>query len=508
MTLLMKRREFLTLLGGLAASSVLQPIDALAQEAFVPDVEIMLTAREDQVAIFSGAKTDVYRYTGKVLKGDATNLSNIEGSYLGPILRLQSGQKLRVIFNNELPEASIIHWHGMFAPEKMDGHPMYAIGPQQQFVYEFVVTNRAGTYRFHPHPHQRTGQQVMMGLAGLLIVSDKEEQALSLPGGEYDLPIVIQDRSYSDDNQFLYVAQGGMMGMMQRMMGFLGDQIMVNGKPNYKLSIASGAYRLRLLNGSNSRIYKLAWSNGMPMQVIASDGGLLPEPVQRDYLMLAPGERYDLWVDFSTVKPGSEMYLKHLPIQGPTGHGGMMRGGMSLSELPMDEEFNILQVSVNKTVGNKAVLPKRLSTVQKYRQQDAKVQRIFNLTMQHMKPGINNRSFDMLEVADDEVVKFNDLELWEFRNDGMNGMMTGHPMHLHNVQYQIIERSVHKNYEQSWNSVKDGYVDSGWKDTVLLMPGERAKILVKFDNYKGLYLYHCHNLEHAALGMMRNYLVK
>jgi FtsP/CotA-like multicopper oxidase with cupredoxin domain len=125
----------------------------------------------------------------------------IPDSYLGPILRLRKGQKVRIRFSNALAEPTIVHWHGLDMPSAMDGHPHSAIDPRREFIYEFEVTNRAGTYWYHPHPHNRTGPQVYNGLAGLLLISDDEERALNLPGGSDELVCVLQDRSFDARNQ-------------------------------------------------------------------------------------------------------------------------------------------------------------------------------------------------------------------------------------------------------------------------------------------------------------------
>ena len=156
----------------------------------------------------------------------------------------------------------------------------------------------------------RTGPQAYYGLAGLFIVTDEEEQSADLPSGDYDLPLVLQDRTFDADNQLVY-ASGG---MMDNMMGFLGNQMVVNGRVDQTLSVATRPYRLRLLNGSNSRIYKLAWSDNTPITVIATDGGLLAQPVERPYVMLAPGQRLELWVDFGRYSLGSEPILQSLPF--------------------------------------------------------------------------------------------------------------------------------------------------------------------------------------------------
>ena len=128
----------------------------------------------------------------------------IPGSYLGPVIRLRRGQKVRIRFRNNLGEPSIVHWHGLDVPESADGHPRLAVADGREYVYEFEVLNRAGTYWYHPHPHMRTGAQVYQGLAGLLIVSDDEEDALGLPSGRAELLCVLQDRRFDADNQFVY----------------------------------------------------------------------------------------------------------------------------------------------------------------------------------------------------------------------------------------------------------------------------------------------------------------
>jgi FtsP/CotA-like multicopper oxidase with cupredoxin domain len=184
---------------------------------FAPDVEITLTAGTGSTQILPGAATTTWGYKGEVVGGNPGAVQPIPDSYLGPILRLRKGQKVRINFKNELDEETIIHWHGLITPPGMDGHPQDDIGPGETYVYEFEVKNRAGTYWFHPHPHERTAYQAYMGLAGLLLVSDEEEAALALPAGAYDVPVVIQDRTFDADNQLVYPTSKmqGMAGMAQ-----------------------------------------------------------------------------------------------------------------------------------------------------------------------------------------------------------------------------------------------------------------------------------------------------
>lgn len=490
------------------------------------DLEVALEAVETQVQVLPGSPTRVWSYRGRVLKGDPANLQTLPGSYLGPVIRAQTGQTLRVTFTNRLIQESIIHWHGLIVPAEMDGHPRTAVASGRSYTYEFPIVNRAGTYWFHPHPHGHTGQQVYNGLAGLVLVSDQEEAAAGLPTGEYDIPLVIQDRTFDTDNQLVYLPNG----MMDQLMGFLGERILINGQPDYTLAVASQAYRLRLLNGSTARIYKLGWEDGTPLVVIGTDGGLLRQPVQRDYVMLSPGERIDLWVDFSGRPVGSELILKNLAFAGfESTH---MMGGNPV--LPEGAEYSVLRVVVERQGNDQSRLPMRLSTFDNLRLEDAansQAPRTFTVAMQHMAWTINGRRFEINGVAADEVVKAGALEVWEFVNQpgrmgmmgsmdhggdaggasrgGMAGMMEemAHPMHIHGVQFQVLDRQVRPDMRAGWETVSAGLVDEGWKDTVLMMPGERVKLLVKFAEHTGLYLYHCHNLEHEDGGLMRNYEV-
>jgi len=244
--------------------------------------------------------------------------------------------------------------------------------------------------------------------------------------------------------------------------------------------------------------------------------------MQRSYVTLAPGERLELWADFSRHAVGTELTMRSLPFAGDmamSGNmmgGGMMGGGMmgmmGNQKLPNGAAFPVFKVRVERREKAPGALPKRLSTIVRHRAEDAvnfRRPRVFNITMGMMQWGVNGRSFEMEGVADDEIVRLNTLEVWEFANDasmGMMGMMA-HPMHVHGLQFQVLERTVKPALAEAVNSVSAGYVDEGWKDEVFLMPGERAKVLLAFKDFGGLFPYHCHMLEHAETGLMRNYRV-
>jgi FtsP/CotA-like multicopper oxidase with cupredoxin domain len=515
------RRDFLRVAGisaaalmtnaGAPATASGRSMPLRAHPGFIPDVEVGLRAAPAEVSLFSGQPTSVWTYEGLVLQGDPASLQVLPNSYLGPIIRVRRGQNVRINFTNGLAEESIIHWHGLHLPPDMDAHPRYAISAGQTYVYDLSITNRAGTYWYHPHPDGRTGPQVYNGLAGLLIVSDDEEAALGLPSGDYDLPMVIQDRSFDSNNQLVYSRNG----MMNNMDGFLGDRILINGRPGFTLTAARRSYRLRLLNGSNSRIYKLAWDDGTPLTVIASDGGLLEAPVQRSYVMLAPGERVELLADFSTYPVGARLRL--VSLQFSAADGGGMGGAHTL---PNGAPFLVMSVHVRRKRKAGYVLPGTLSTLTRYKLADAANSnnpRSFAISSRMMTWLLNGRTFEMDGVAPNEIVQLGTLEAWELINQPssggmMGGMMGGmrmaHPIHIHGLQFQVIERQVSPQFAEAWETVRYGYVDEGWKDTVMLMPGERVKLLLKFEDHTGLYVYHCHNLEHEDNGMMRNYLVR
>ncbi len=522
------RRDFLSC-AGLGAAALLTDIVPTALSAsaatfatkgapsgtrstFFPDVEIALKATAANVPLLSGEPTRVWTYQGTVLQGDPASLQSSPNTYLGPTIRVGKNQNVRINFTNNLLEPSVMHWHGLHVSPEMDAHPRYVIGPGSTYVYEFKVTNRAGTYWYHPHPDGHTGPQVYQGLAGLLYVSDEEEAALGLPSGDYDLPLVIQDRTFDASNQLVY-SRGGMMSMD----GFLGNRILVNGQPNFILSVATRAYRLRLLNGSNSRIYKLAWNDGTPLTVIATDGGLLEAPVERSYVMLAPGERVEMLADYSQRPVGTRLRMVSLAFSGADSGsamgGGRMGGSQSLSN---GAPFPVLDVQVTRSESETFVLPVRLSTINRYPLQDAvnsSDPRVFAISSSMMRWLLNGRTFELEGVADNEIVQLNTLEAWDLVNQAnsggmMGGMRMAHPLHIHGLQFQVIEREIQPLFASGWETVRHGYVDEGWKDTVLLMPGERARLLLKFEDFPGLYVYHCHNLEHEDTGMMRNYLVR
>lgn len=524
------RRKFLqytalgamaTTLPGAAWSKERPIINKDPDHNFKPDVELELYAQATEIPILSGGNTHVFKYTGNLLKGPANSIKPMPG-YLGPILNFEKGQKVRIFFYNQIPEPVITHWHGMHVPQKMDGHPMYEIYNGERYVYEFEVDNRAGTNWYHSHTHEMTATQVYQGLAGLITVRDTEEEKLDLPTGEYEIPLIIQDRSFTQGNQLRYLH-----GRHRRMMGFLGDTILINGQTNNTIPVKTRAYRLRLLNGSNSRIYKLGWEDGTPLTVIGTDGGLLEKPETFPYVMLAPAERVELWVDFTGRELGSDLVLKSHSYQHPIAHmGGMGRGrmgGMS-GGLHPSASFSIVKFNINERVSDSPQLPDKLVSMQRLTTKDltsAEKTVPIEIGMRHMMFQLNDKTFRMNDHLDMEKIPVNTIQKIRIfhegrggggmrggRGRGMMNMMLSmpHPIHLHGQQFQILSRRQSQPSE-AYDTVKEGFIHSGWKDTVLVMPGEDIEIIKPFQDYTGLFLYHCHNLEHEDMGMMRNFNV-
>ena len=324
---------------------------------------------------------------------------------------------------------------------------------------------------------------------------------------------MIQDRAFTADNQLTYIS-----GMpMDRMMGFLGDQVLVNGRPQASLSLATHAYRLRLMNGSSSRIYKLAWEDDTPISVIGSDGGLLERPQTRRYVTLAPAERVDTIVDLSARRVGTTLTLRSLPFSSPSSEMGMGRGrgrgrGMTMGQAAVAQgaPIQVLTIKVDRRESSSFVLPDRLSTYESSWRPEgvaSEPTRTFTMRMAPMQWLLNDRTFELTGLAPNESVRRGAKESLEFANLGGGMMQMAHPIHLHAGQFRVLRRIVDPAASTASQELGEGFVDEGWKDTALVMPGERLQILVQFRHYTGLFLYHCHILEHEDLGMMRNFRV-
>ena len=410
--------------------------------------------------------------------GYSTAVSAINGGVPGPTIRVRRGQEFAARVQNSLAEPLVLHWHGLLAPERMDGHPRDQVAAGQSYQVRFPVSQRAGTCWYHAHTDQLTAEQAYAGVAGFFIIDDPAEAAFGLPSGNHDVPLVFADKRVSTSRQLVYAPS-----MMDVMTGYLGDVMLVNGTPDAWLSVDRGLYRLRLLNGSNARIYKVALSDGRPFHLIGTDGGLLPAPVSATSAMLAPGQRLEILLDFSPYAAGASVVLKSLPF---AGSGGMMGGPQQGTEM------NLLRFYVDSTATGNATVPAVLQPLTPLTSAQAKRTRVFTIGMSGMVHTINGQTFSMQRT--DFSVPFGDVEIWEYRNTSTEP----HPMHAHAALCQVLSRS---------STASLAPEDSGWKDTVLVNAGETVRVLTRFDTHPGLFVHHCHNLEHEDSGMMQNFQV-
>lgn len=437
-------------------------------------------------------------------------------TYINPVLRVKAGANYAATFRNMLNQDSIIHWHGMLVDANNDAHPRYAVPGGAMYQYRFRVANRAAAYWYHPHPHKITGRQAYLGMASLFIVEDEEEaalqKALGLTLGVTDVPLVIQDKRFDQDGALIYApTDDDWFG------GFLGDEVLVNMTPRPHLNAAARIYRFRILNGSNARIYRLAFARGtepMEYQVIGTDGGLIERPYRVREAFLSPGERLDLSLDLTEAKAGDRILLRSLafdPMHLEAGAGtakphDMMQMGAQQG-LPDGSAFDILQIRVTQPAPGAWALPARLSE-QRPPEIPSGEPRVFKLDEQDGRWRINGLTFDM--AATPIVVKRGNREIWEIRNDKAS---MPHPMHLHGFHFRVIERSGSPEQVRRVAVNERGLAapDLGAKDTVLVWPGETVRIAVDFSHsFPGdqIYLFHCHNLEHEDQGMMLNLKVQ
>jgi len=497
-------------LKALALTGAQAALPALVRSAFAgddPDVVLRLTAGPSRVRMRPGQETRVLRYSGEVLGGRRSAIQASPGN-LGPTLDLRRGERVQIEFRNRTGMPSVTHWHGMIVPDSADGHPHQAVASGSGYTVQFIVRNPAGTYLYHPHPHGLTGAQTYHGLAGLLIVRDSIEETIGLPRQDHELALVLQDRRFRNDNQLVYKRM-----MMDDMNGVLGDRVLVNGTDDAAFKVAPRLHRLRIANVSNARIYKLAWSDGRPLRVIAADSGLFSSDdgvQERPYVTLFPFERIELLEDFGARKDGAEIALISRSFEGTDGMmgggmmGGMMgRGGMmgGMMGPSQGEELHIARFTVSagpREPVRRLVLPKP-ETATPEGANELRTQ----LAFRHMRGFLNGRRFDtddMAAVADDERLPAGKPSVWTFTNDG-GGMAMSHPIHVHGVRFRVIERRG----GDVPADLREGIVDAGYKDTFGIFPGERVRLLLA-PELRGLFMYHCHNLEHEDGGMMRNVL--
>jgi len=448
----------------------------------------------------SDESTDYYEVVARaadarILPGLTTGIWGYNGIFPGPTFDVRSGRRVSLHLRNALPVPIVNHLHGGHTPSESDGYPTDLVLPASGFAmphmhdalarvtegerdYIYPNNQRAATLWYHDHRMDFTAPQVWRGLAGLYIVRDEEEDRLPLPRGDREIPLVICDRSFDADGSFLYPSLDPALrnhGIREEFMGgVLGDVILVNGAPWPKLEVANTRYRFRVLNASNARRYELALdaapAGRLPSVQIGSDGGLLAAPLTHRTIRIAPAERFDIVGDFSKVPQGSVVTLRNTAGEGAAGQ--------------------IMQFHVVRQERDDSAIPDRLSHIADPDPAAAVLTRTFDFSYQRGTGAwtINGKPFDPARM--NAQPRLGTSEIWRLRTD------FSHPLHLHLAHFQVLS-----------HSGRPGPFDAGWKDTIDLGPGDVASILVKFMDYRGRYVFHCHNLEHEDMAMMGNFEV-
>jgi blue copper oxidase len=462
--------------------------------------------------------------------GELAYLAEHRGrQFTNPTLLLQRGERVRIDFDNALTDPTIVHWHGLAVDTRNDGAGMLLAEPGRRFAYDFEVRDRGALYWYHPHPHGMTAAQAYRGLFGMIEVEDDDERrlrgALELTPGKTEIPLVLQDRRGNN-----YAATDA-----DRMHGFLGEAVYVNGSACPYLDVATRIYRFRVLNASNARTYRLglraADGASVPFTLIGTDAGLLPSPIACNDAFIASAERLDILVDLSNASVGDALTLEtrafdpmHLEMAATTtaspdavdhaamghaaassaiaagaavDHAAMGHGG----SFPEGAQRALLQLRVRQRVAYGARVPAQLSSIAPIKIDDS-TERPLRLGFAKGRWRINDRVFAMGETPIE--VKRDTVETWLIRNY-FNSMP--HAMHLHGFHFQVLERQTSPDQLDALKIDGQGRLatDLGWKDTVLVWPGESVRVAIDFTMpFPGAqtYMVHCHNLEHEDGGMM------
>ncbi len=449
---------FIVFLSGSMFAGTL-PIPALAPYTMVNGVKTFnMNINQSTTQFFSGVNTRTY---------------GINSNVLGQTIRIHDGDRVQIKYKNNLSEATTMHGHGMHIPAIMDGGPKNKIQPGKTWTASYTVKQPASTNWYHPHLMGTTGRHVYMGLAGMIIIDDDTSDALALPKtyGVDDIPLIIQDKRFTASRQINYAPT-----RMEVMRGYTSRTMMINASINPTLNVKDKQIRFRVLNGSNSSLYNLQFSDGRSFKQIATDGGFLEKPVNLNSLLLSPGERAEIVVNFS----------------------GDLGNSVTLRETR--NNINIMRININSTSVGVTSIPSTLKTLEKYRASDAVRTRSFLLNTvgggMMGKMAINGKSFNLDRI--DNVIPVNDIEIWNIRNT----MNLEHNFHIHAIHFMILERN--------GSSANVAANEKGYKDVVRIPPNSSVKLIIKMKDYidpANGYMYHCHFLEHEDDGMMGQFTV-
>ncbi|MFD7906371.1 multicopper oxidase family protein [Kitasatospora sp. NPDC059747] len=398
-----------------------------------------------------------------ILPGRPARVLAYNGAFPGPVIRARSGRPVVVRQTNLLDEPASVHLHGASVPADSDGDPMTLIAAGRTRTYTYPNDQSHANLWFHDHAHHAESEHVYRGLAGFYLLTDATEAALPLPSGRYDLPIALRDARFDTDGNLVYRMDDP----------FNRTTILANGRPWPRVEVAARKYRLRLLNSSNLRFFSLKLEDGGPITQIGSDGGLLERPHVTDTVDLSPGERADVVIDFSRYRVGTSVTLTNAMPPGPPEHVGQ-----------------VLRFDVTRAAHDPSSVPARLRTLPALPEPD----RERTVVLQVDEDGraeprgmIDGKTYDPDRV--DAAITHGTSEVWTVTNANKD---VPHNFHLHLVQFRVLQR----------NGQPPGPEECGLKDTVRLLPGESVRLQAVFDTYRGRYPYHCHLLDHSAMGMM------
>ncbi len=458
-----------------------------------------------------------------------------EGIYPGPLIEVRRNEKVCIKWLNNLPEKhflpvdtslhgamgnpevrTVVHLHGAKVRPESDGNPeaWYSNDFKQtgafftQEVYCYPNRQPASMLWYHDHALGITRLNVYAGLAGIYLIRDPIEKKLNLPKGKYEIPLVIQDRSFNPDGSLFYPSQPQPPVSDVNpciVPGFDGETIVVNGKVWPYLEVEPRKYRFRLLNGSNHRIYRMKIDPELPFFQIGTDGGFLTAPVALRELIMAPAERVDLIVDFAGCQGKHFILRNDAPSPFPNG------APVNPETTGQIMEFRV--VSPLKSADSSCI-PEKLCPVLPIPERLAQVKRDFTVVVRRDQHGrliflLNGKMWH--DPATEEPQR-GVVEIWNLINPGF----AAHPIHLHQIQFQLLNRQPfdvnHFNQTQTLiftgPPVPPAPAEQGWKDTIRNNPGEVTRIIVRFGPYTGHYAWHCHILEHEDYDMMRPLLVR
>jgi spore coat protein A len=428
-------------------------------------------------------------------------------SALAPVIEARTGKPIEVEWINSLPHEhflpidytlhgcgrdlpqvrAVVHVHGARVHTRDDGYPTDWFSVGKSRVCHYPNQQEAMGLWYHDHAMGINRLNMYAGLFGMYLLRDAVEDALPLPRGRYELPLTLTDRDFTQNGD-LYYPVSQIPGKPWVPM-FQADGLLVNGKLRPYVEVEPRRYRLRVLNAANSRFYLLSFTDNHPYHVIGREQGLLAEPVRVTRIALAPGERADILVDFSTMR-GQKVHLSS--------------GGLTMLE------FRVGSAAVH----DDSALPERLRELAS--PEPAKAIRTRTMLLNAYQDDLERDTMLLIDRKHwndpcTEFVKLGTTEIWEF----VNLTDDTHPMHLHLVRFRILDRrgiDVFQNImygKTVYTSERQAPVaqEAGWKDVVQCPGGTVTRILVTFDGFAGKYLYHCHILEHEANDMMRPYEV-